>query len=907
MQKKIYKYKRFWLLVLVLLYLIFGFFIAPKIIQEQIKTQVNTHLSMQANMTDVAFNPLTFTTAIDDLALTDRNNETWYQSAKTSINFDPFNLIIGQWKFSDLNLVQPKITLLTDGDGQVLIPALPEFSQNSTEEEPINLAIEQITLAQGQMNLQANNIKQNFSLGLKRIEIEHDQFNVADIDTHYKITITTENDELIVLDGSYNHPQQIIKSSINLNNWQAQTINKFLPDALMINNQAGMIQAMGSIDWQLSQKPLLNFSKIEIQDLKTQWQETVLVERLLATINQVSINTEDQVVSIEHIESPNADWQIYWPMNGVTEGTEAEDEVETEASVWMVNIDSVHLENWPVNLIDNSIQAELPINIDQLTLNKVNNNNQPFTVNTMITVNNAGTVEINSEQQIAPLNLDATLNMTGLSLADLSPWITAISGLVFTQGTISSEQDISLSDQEFDLVGDLKIVSANIQNQSGQAIADWGQLNIAATSISSENKTVIIDQITLDQANGNIIIDANKNINIQNLKSNDSDVTDTDSTSSDWVIKIGAVNIKDTSTALIDESIQPSVKTSISELNGAIKGLSSESLSKADVDITGKFNQFSPLSIQGQINPLSSDAYTDLKVEIKDLDLLAFSAYSTQTVAFPINGGKLDVSLDYSLNQHELKGENNLLFKQFKLGNKTPSPEAVDLPLKLAVTLLTDMNGEMKIDLPVSGNINDPEFSYGGLVGKAIFKLITSIVASPFKILGALIPNPDPNLSDIQFTSGSAELSESEQNKLNQIAEIMAQKSSLSLQLNPHIDTDFDQKGLQLKLLLSKAPFEQFDVNNENVVDWLKVQLTPEELATHQAEDGTINHNSIWEALLNRQVVTENEHKELTAQRNLTIKNYLLETAGISAEKVFIEQAIKQPNNQSLVKIGVSQ
>ena len=179
-------------------------------------------------------------------------------------------------------------------------------------------------------------------------------------------------------------------------------------------------------------------------------------------------------------------------------------------------------------------------------------------------------------------------------------------------------------------------------------------------------------------------------------------------------------------------------------------------------------------------------------------------------------------------------------------------------------------------------------------------------MASPFKILGALIPNPDPNLSDIQFNSGSAELLPSEQNKLNQIAEIMAKKTELNLQLNPQIDPAFDQAGLKLNQLLEQAPFDTFDPADNHVTEWLSVQLTPEELATYRLDDGSLESAKIWQALINRQVVTAEAIQALGAQRNLNIKKYLLEQAAITAEKIFIEQAQSTDNQSARVKIGVS-
>ncbi len=888
--------------MLVLAYLLLGFFYVPKIIQQQLQKQLQTNLNMQAEMSKVSFNPLTFTTAINDLQLTDSNNQNWYQSKQTGINFDPTNLLWGEWKFSDLNLKQPQITLLTDAKGQVLIPALPDFPTSPEPQEYINFSIDKITLTQGKMNLQANNIKQDFSLGLKTIEISHDQFSLADIDTNFNIKITTEDDEVLTLNGSYNHPQQNIQSKLSLINWQAQTLNKVLPDKLMIKTQGGMIQANGQVNWELSQKPILNFSDVKIQDLNTQWQDHIQLDTFQANITDVEIDTQTQKINIETIDSSNANWQLNWPVT--VESSNTDNSVDEADSTWQIDINHINIKKWPVTITDDDINSSLSLQVTQLDLQGVNNSNQQFSATSQIDLTQGGTLSFNSKQQLSPLDIQTELILDAIELTQFAPWIADESGLVFTQGKLNTKQNIKIND-DFMLTGDLSINDANIQNQSAQPIADWNQLNIAATSISSAEKTITIDQISLDNANSNIIIDPNKNINIQNLKS-DSDDKDTEKTENDWVIKVGAINIKDTSTALIDESITPTVKTSISELSGQIKGLSSETLSKADVDISGKFNQFSPLSIQGKINPLSSDAYTDLKVVIKDLDLLVFSPYAIQSVAFPINGGKLDVELEYSLNQHELRGKNNLLFKQFKLGSKTPSPDAVDLPLKLAVSLLTDLNGEMKINLPVSGNLNDPEFSYGGLVGKAFFKLITSIVASPFKILGALIPNPDPNLSDIQFTSGSAEILESEQTKLNQIAEIIAQKPDLNLQLNPQIDPAFDTAGLKETSLLEKAPFATFDTDNADVTTWLEVQITPEELATYHNAQDEVDYPLIWKALIDRQQISEEQINALVQQRNLNIKNYLIENANISAEKVFVEQSQIQNNNQSLIKIGVS-
>jgi hypothetical protein len=904
--KKLYQFKSFWLLVLFIIYLLVGFFYVPKVIEQQLKQQLDIHLNMQAEVEKVHFNPLTFNTGLEQVSIDDRNGENWFVAQQAAVNFDPFNLLWGQWQFSDLKLDTPKITVLTDEAGQILMPALPEFSTNSDEAVNIDLAIEDINIHQGKISLQADNVKKDFALSVKSLRFDHEKFSFTDEDTRFELMITTENDEIIELSGHYNHVQQLIESQFDLKNWQATTLNGVLPDELSINNQQGLIQASGSINWPLAQKPILNFSTIKLQDINSSWNQAVNLAGFSSELRDVKVDTENQSVAVTAFQSNQASWQVNWPikLNAPTD-TENTDLVEENSeSKWQFSIADIHVNDWPVEWIDNNLSETLPLSINTMTINGVNNSNQPFQVNSEISIAAQGSVTINSEQSLQPLNVTSQIEVQQLELAPLTPWIEAQSGLMFTAGILNTQQNFKLADEQFDINGTLNINGANMQNSMQQEIMSLGQLDIGATQISSTNKTITIDQITLDQANGNVIIDSDKNINIQNL--NNKAVEQEQTEPSDWVIQVGAVNLKDSSTALIDQSVEPSVTTSISELNGQIKGLSSESLSKADVELSGKFNQFSPLQIRGQINPLSSEAYTDLKINIQDLDLLAFSPYSSNYLAFPINGGKLNIELEYNLNKNELRGKNNLLFKQFKLGNRTSSPNAVNLPLKLAVSLLTDLNGEMKIDLPVSGNLNDPEFSYGGLIGKAFFKLITTIVASPFKILGALIPNPDPNLSDINFLSGQAELLPTEINKLNQIAEIMQKKTDLNLQLNPHIDPAYDSSGLQEQLALQKAPFDTLDLTNPEVTSWMEVQLTPEELDTYRTEEAGIEYEKIWQAIVARQQVSEQQLQALTTERNLMIKNYLIENAGIAAERIFIEQSQTIETQQSLVKIGVS-
>lgn len=86
----------------------------------------------------------------------------------------------------------------------------------------------------------------------------------------------------------------------------------------------------------------------------------------------------------------------------------------------------------------------------------------------------------------------------------------------------------------------------------------------------------------------------------------------------------------------------------------------------------------------------------------------------------------------------QLAAEYRFVVNQLQLGERVESPDAVSLPLQLAVALLKDRNGVIDIDLPVRGTLDDPKFRLGPIIWKAVVNLLLKIVTSRFRLLGNL-------------------------------------------------------------------------------------------------------------------------------------------------------------------------
>jgi hypothetical protein len=91
----------------------------------------------------------------------------------------------------------------------------------------------------------------------------------------------------------------------------------------------------------------------------------------------------------------------------------------------------------------------------------------------------------------------------------------------------------------------------------------------------------------------------------------------------------------------------------------------------------------------------------------------------------------------------------------------------------------------------VSGSLDDPQFSYGQIIWKAIVNVITKIVTAPFRALGAMMGVSDEKLDKIAFDDGSSKLLPPEREKLANLAKVMAKRPSIALSVR----VDFDPKG----------------------------------------------------------------------------------------------------------------
>ena len=376
-----------------------------------------------------------------------------------------------------------------------------------------------------------------------------------------------------------------------------------------------------------------------------------------------------------------------------------------------------------------------------------------------------------------------------------------------------------------------------------------------------------------------------------------------------------------------DLTLTPQFGTRIHTLNGTVNSLSTRPGSKAQMKLEGAVDEYGLARFSGDLSPFAPTDYLNVTATFRNVELTSMTPYSAKFAGYRIASGKLDADLEYFIQQRQLKGDNKIIIDQLTLGERVDSPDAVKLPLELAIALLKDSDGKIDLGLPVSGSLDDPQFSIGGLVWKVLVNVLTKIVTAPFRALGALLGMESDKLEGVFFDAGSDSLLPPEKAKLGQVASALEKRPQLTVGIRPVYATqDADairsfrvrrelakRAGFKLKEGEDPGPLDVTDGKNQDVIQSLfierfgrdeltKVRETAEK---DQAGDGKPltreakeqMRAQIAETLLARieagEQVSDEELKALAQRRADAVKEEFATQGKLPLERVAIEPVEK--------------
>lgn len=540
-------------------------------------------------------------------------------------------------------------------------------------------------------------------------------------------------------------------------------------------------------------------------------------------VSETSIDLAKQVVTVGKIRSERletwaaleADGQLDWQKLFASQPAKptAKDKAEPAAAEpdsqekipaepakpWQVLLKDVQLRNYKVHLADRSQKEPVALDVGPLNLDLQNFdslNQSPFNLKLDTGVGKQGKLHAAGEVNLAPVSAKLKVNTQDIDLRIAQAYISPFIRLELRSGMLGSDLNVDLKSTEplaFNIDGKAQVNQLHtLDTIKNRDFVKWQQLNLEGLSYR-HGDTLSIGKVSLKQPYARFMINEDRTTNVDDLlipqpataQSNAPTKSQAPASSDKPLgIRIGAIDINDGSANFADFSLTPNFATAIQQLNGQIGTIDNRQPKPAKVDIKGKVDRYAPVTIKGALNPFDPMASLDIATSFKRVELTTLTPYSGKFAGFRIRKGRLNIDLHYIITQGKLKAENKVVVEQLQLGEKVDSPDAVDLPIRLAVALLKDTDGKISIELPVTGDLNDPQFSVMPIVWQTLRNLVLRAAQAPFKFIGGLISGGDAqDLGNVAFAAGSSDLAPDAQSALDKLAAALKERPALRLEI----------------------------------------------------------------------------------------------------------------------------
>ena len=502
----------------------------------------------------------------------------------------------------------------------------------------------------------------------------------------------------------------------------------------------------------------------------------------------------------------------------------------TAAKPWTVELAKLDLADHRLTISDRSVTPAVEVEIDRIKASLRDlrsNSNKPFPFDASFRIAKGGSFKARGRAALDGSAADATLTVTQLALTPAQPYIARSADVVLRSGEVATAGRLTYRSGR-DRAKVTYTGSADIDNldmveaTSGDPVVSWKSLHADTLRFGLAPDRLEIDEVRLAGLDGRLVIFKDKSLSLAKLMKPAAappgppapsgppagpapasaapagpPAAATSDAAPAFPVVVERVRLDQSSLSFADLSLVLPFATRVHGLNGVVVGLGSDPGTRATLKLDGRVDEFGLVKVDGGLSAFSPKTFTDITVIFRNVPMSTLTPYSATFAGRRIVAGTMNLDLEYKIDHSELVGENKVVLQRLKLGERVESPGAMRLPLDLAIAILSDSEGRIDIALPVRGNVDRPEFSYGHLIWQALVTVITKIVTSPFRALAGLFGGDAESLQNIVFEPGSDTVQPPERQKLQRVAEVLDKKPQLKLTVHGGYEAKSDGEALR--------------------------------------------------------------------------------------------------------------
>lgn len=891
-------------------------FFAPWYVEKNFQRDLSTEI--------IFFNPFTLNLVVRKASLPESNGDPFTGFSLGEINLSLESIwtpgfVFDAVRFEDFYV---DVTLLTDGTFNFsdLVPAgepaenPPQVTQDSS--------LPGVTIRD--FDFHSKWIRFTDESRVKPFSTHYDGLQVAvrDLSTiveegkPYSFEAKDEAGGVLSWEGHVSVPGAHSEGSLSLSNISLAPLSRFIEPWVKFELTEGRLNIAGRyrISWADALSYQIDQASLTLKELALAPRDTGFLPDTSISLGElhiggVTVDGTDETVSVESVSLEVA------VVNGWSEGlqvsvaemfaprdrAETEPKPEAAASDWSIAVSTTTIQNseihWRSEYTEPALLSVTPIAA------KVSELRWPLSGDTSadlsLAINNKASLTLAAQLTLGNGSGAVQYALTELPLAWFNPNIPAgitasiDTGLVGVSGSMDLENFAPVKIGSDGAISNFSITVEEEEN----AVTSWDSVRWKKLGVDLNQKELILEELLINNYSGRLHIHTDGTVNAQRAfaaesgTSQEATAPENNLSEEPWSFSIPSISITDSKLDFMDESLPIAFRTVIGSLNGGISGLGSKASDEASVDLSGSVDGYAPVKLAGTARPFAKAPALNLGLTFDGVDLARLSPYSGTYAGHSIDRGILNLDLHYKLDDSKLVGDNQLVIEQLKLGDKIESDKAVDLPLNLAIALLTDANGVIDLAVPVSGNIDDPKFGLGSVIFSALVNIITKAITAPFSLLANLIGSEE-DLQRVTFPSGTAVLDEAGKSKLMQLHGALTQRPALILVITGRLHPEADLAALQKKLLEAQSiedgmTQEQWDSKGPQ---WEKVVSEKYKKLGIEETDTPVSIANQFKVAVASVAIESDQLTKLGEERAVAVKRFLVNDAQLPAERSVIEK-----------------
>jgi hypothetical protein len=821
-----------------------GFWLVPRILRSQAENFASETYGRRIQIGEIRFNPFTFELEVDRFSFPDADGERLASFEHLLVNLELSSLWRVGASFKEISIEKPYLRPVIREGGEFnfadLVKPFPESAGDSEESaKPPRLFVDLFRLTEGQVDFVDRTLATPYSTSFKPLGFELRDFSTTErTDNAYDLHAQGAHGASFDWGGNFTLAPLASKGRFRFAGFVLGGHWDYVRDTVGFDVTSGTLGLDGEYDFSAGKAGVAftaSVRELGIDELGIRriGEETDTARFTKLTVSDASLDLAANKVDIRKVlvaggsvqawrdaegninlaqftePAPGAANAAGAPASADAPSPTAPEPVAAPAETgggFVISAPDIELQQLVVQFEDREIEPTIRLMLDPFNLRISGFSTAPGTtigIAADTRIDKTARLETDLKYALDDGRLEGKVGLASFDLTRIQPYLDRYTRMDLLEGSLTAELSLTLlADGGVVADGMLQVDRLRTVDKAQQEdFIKWDRLRAEGIRYNGRSAELGIKTLRLKAPYARVIIARDETVNVAEIMTPARPAPEYHATLeyaaaegpslAETQLRIDTVAIEEGSLNFADFWIQPNYAVSIQQLNGSVTGLSSEPASRARLDLEGKVDRHAPATIAGEVNLLSASLFTDVRMQFAGVDMTSVTPYSGRFAGYEIEKGKISIDVSYHVENRALDAKQRFVIDQLELGDKVESPDAVSLPLKLAVALLKDRNGVIDIDLPMTGSLDEPKFRLGPLIWKAFVGLLTKIATAPFALIGSLFGG-GPEVNFVEFDPGATVLDPAGLEKMAAVQKALIERPALQLDVPMAYSAELD-------------------------------------------------------------------------------------------------------------------